>query len=78
MFSVHTKYFHELEKTILSKLKVKLARTGGDNYVSKKYLDCKKHFGNSSSLGERCTGRIPQSYSYKPGLAFVTTYIESI
>ena len=62
--SVHTKYFPEifsrvLEKTILSKLKARAVR---DNYVSKKY-DCKKHFVNSSSFGERY-GSNTSSYTY--------------
>ena len=35
--NIFLKYFHEVEKTIPSKLKVKWARAGPDNYVSKNW-----------------------------------------
>ena len=76
--NIFLKYFHEVEKTILSKLKVTRAGLLYDNYVSKKY-DCKKDFVNSSSFGERCTLLRVEYFIYhhhhiQRGLAFVTTY----
>ena len=52
--NIFLKYFHELEKTISSKLKVKWSPnwTRRDNYVSKNW-DCKKdRVNNSSSFGK--------------------------
>ena len=73
--NIFLKYFHELEKTISSKLKVKWSPnwTRRDNYVSKNW-DCKKDRVNNSSSFGKDGGTLYQSSSYRLGLTFVTTY----